>query len=141
MKLCSENHTLCNSVNGKKRELPARLLYVLAGGDWKPGDRPATFKLVRTVDLDKRPEYVAFSHCWGAPEGMRFKLLASNIEQCYEGIDFTCLSQNMQDAITTTLSLGVFSYIWIDSLCIIQKDEQELNGDGAWKHDWEVEAK
>ncbi|KAI0802136.1 heterokaryon incompatibility protein-domain-containing protein [Xylaria sp. FL0064] len=96
---------------------------------------------IRLYDLDKRPEYVAFSHCWGSPETMKFKLLESNIEQCYKGIDFTCLSQNMQDAITTTLSLGTFSYIWIDSLCIIQKDERGLNGDGAWKRDWEIEAK
>ncbi|KAI3321756.1 hypothetical protein HD806DRAFT_536849 [Xylariaceae sp. AK1471] len=94
--------------------------------------QPASF---HTIDLDKRPEYLAFSHRWGAPEAIRFKLLASNIEQCYEGIGFTRLSQDMQDAITTTLSLGVFSYIWIDSLCIIQKHEHELSGDEAWKRD------
>ncbi|RWA11050.1 hypothetical protein EKO27_g4046 [Xylaria grammica] len=114
LKLCSENHTLCNSKNGITQELPARLL---------------------------RPEYLAFSHCWGASEVMRFKLLASNIERCYEGIDFMRLSQNMQDAITTTLSLGSFSYLWIDSLCIIQQDEKYVAGDETWKRDWEAEAK
>ncbi|KAI1346471.1 HET-domain-containing protein [Xylaria sp. FL0043] len=141
IRLCRENHALCDSMNRRDPELPARFLYVSAGRDWQPGDPPAILKLVPTVDLDKRPEYVALSHCWGPPETVRFKLLESNIEQCYKGIDFTCLSQNMQDAITTTLSLGTFSYIWIDSLCIIQKDERELNGDGAWKRDWEIEAK
>ncbi|KAI1426500.1 heterokaryon incompatibility protein-domain-containing protein [Xylaria sp. FL1777] len=141
IRLCRENHILCNSKSGRNQELPARLLYVSAGMNWKPGDRPAIIKLVRTIDLDKRPEYVAFSHCWGPSGTMRFKLLASNIDQCYEGINFTWLSQNMQDAITTTLSLGAFSYIWIDSLCIIQKDEREPSGDGIWKRDWEVEAK
>lgn len=72
---------------------------------------------------------------------MRFKLLASNIEQCYERIDFKCLSKNMQDAITATLCLGICSYIWIDSLCIIQKDESELDGDMNWKRDWETEVR
>ncbi|KAI0426823.1 heterokaryon incompatibility protein-domain-containing protein [Xylaria sp. FL1042] len=141
IRLCRENHTLCNSTNNRDLELPARFLYVSAGREWQPGDRPAILKLVPTIDLEKRPEYVAFSHCWGPPETIRFKLLENNIEQCYKEIDFTRLSQNMQDAITATLSLGNFSYIWIDSLCIIQKDERDLNGDGAWKRDWEIEAK
>jgi hypothetical protein len=49
----------------------------------------------------------------------------------------------MQDAITTTVSLGS-SYIWIDSLCIIQRDEKgEEVGEIAevWKKDWKTEAK
>ncbi|KAI0412245.1 heterokaryon incompatibility protein-domain-containing protein [Xylaria grammica] len=141
LRLCGENHTLCTSKNSMSQELPARLLYVSTGNDWRPGDRPAVLRLVRTIDLDRRPEYLAFSHCWGTSEVMRFKLLASNIERCYEGIDFMRLSQNMQDAITTTLSLGAFSYLWIDSLCIIQQDEKDVTGDETWKRDWEAEAK
>ncbi|KAK5633014.1 hypothetical protein RRF57_008728 [Xylaria bambusicola] len=72
---------------------------------------------------------------------MRFKLLASNIQRYYEGIDFKCLSENMQDAITAILGLGISSYIWIDSLCIIQRDEHKPNEDGTWERDWETEAK
>jgi len=74
---------------------------------------------------------------------MRFKLLASNIDSCYKGIEFARLSRNMQDAITTTIRLG-FSYIWIDSLCIIQKDDSgQEPGDLAklWKDDWASEAR
>ncbi|KAI0521308.1 heterokaryon incompatibility protein-domain-containing protein [Xylaria bambusicola] len=141
IKLCKENHALCNSIGGSNQELPSRLLYVHAGKDWQPGDPPSILKLVRTGNLDKRPEYLAFSHCWGETEGMQFKLLASNIERCYECIDFKCLSKNIQDAITTTLCLGISSYIWIDSLCIIQRDEREPNGDRTWELDWEAEAR
>ncbi|RMZ69982.1 tol [Pyrenophora seminiperda CCB06] len=70
-------------------------------------------------------------------------MLTSNIDTCYESIDYTGLSQNMQDAITTTISLG-FSYIWIDSLCIIQRDDKgEEVGETAeiWKTDWRTEAR
>ncbi|KAJ3563321.1 hypothetical protein NPX13_g8244 [Xylaria arbuscula] len=138
---CSENHHLCNGITGDNPELPARLLYVCAGENWQPGDQPAILKLVRTADLDRRPEYLAFSHCWGAPEGMQFKLLASNIERCYEQIEFNHLSKNMQDAIIATLTLAISPYIWIDSLCIIQKDEREDNEDMTWKSDWDIEAR
>jgi hypothetical protein len=70
-------------------------------------------------------EYLALSHCWGPTADMRFKLLASNINACYKSIEFDALSQNMQDAILAILSLG-FSYIWIDSLCIFQKDDKGI---------------
>lgn len=52
---------------------------------------------------------------------MRFKLVAVNIASCYANIDYSRLSQNMQDAITTALLLG-YAHIWIDSLYIIQYD-------------------
>lgn len=143
LKLCMDNHKVCRGVGNARIELPARMLYVCGGKDWRPGNPPETLNLVQTNELKEDTEYLALSHCWGPPAEMRFKLLASNIDVCYEGIDFTGLSKNMQDAITTTISLG-FSYIWIDSLCIIQKDDKG-NEVGkiatVWRKDWETEAK
>lgn len=124
-------------------ELPARMLYVNGGKDWIPGSMPETLKLVRTSEIDSNAEYLALSHCWGPTAEMKSKLLARNLDTFYESIDYTGLSQNMQDAITTTVSLG-FSYIWIDSLCIIQQDDKgEEVGETAeiWKADWETEAR
>lgn len=96
-------------------------------------------KLIQASEVGSNAEYLAFSHCWGPPSEMKFKLLASNIDLCYEGIDFSVLSQNMQDAITTTLSLG-FSYVWIDSLCIMQRDDAEGADPEVSRKDWITEA-
>ncbi|KAK5997943.1 Cyclic AMP receptor-like A-like protein [Cladobotryum mycophilum] len=143
LNMCKESHKVCQSVGNTKLELPKRMLYVRGGNNWMPGYPPECLKLVESCQTDSGAEYLAFSHCWGPTAEMRFKLLASNIDSCYEGIDFAGLSQNVQDAITTTIALG-FSYIWIDSLCIIQRDDRGKEvGEVAdiWKKDWEVEAK
>ncbi|KAI8623705.1 HET-domain-containing protein [Xylariaceae sp. FL1651] len=52
LKLCRENHTLCNTTLDR-----------------------STLKLIRTCDLDTRPEYIAFSHCRGVLETMRSSFL------------------------------------------------------------------
>lgn len=68
------------------------------------------------------------SHCWGY--GL-FKILTrdnlKSFQQCIN-LDET-LPQNFRDAIHLARALGI-EYIWIDSLCIIQKDAS----------DWEIEA-
>lgn len=138
--MCREDHKLCNGIGNTQLELPTRLLYVSGGKDWKPGTQPEIIKLVQTNQTKSCLEYLAFSHCWGPPSEMQFRLLARNIDSCCEGIDFSLLSQNMQDAITTTLSLG-FSYIWIDSLCIIQRDDAEDADHEVSRKDWVAEAK
>ncbi|KAI1342283.1 heterokaryon incompatibility protein-domain-containing protein [Xylariaceae sp. FL0016] len=138
LETCQDGHNSCKDVGKNAIDYPTRLICLRSGEDWKPGDPPGTLKLVRSRDMHVRPEYVAFSHCWGPMQEMRFKLLERNIEQCYRGIDLADLSQNMQDAIITTLALG-YSYIWIDCLCIIQKDE--TTEDRFWREDWAAEAK
>lgn len=141
--MCKDDHKLCDGVGNTTLELPARMLYVSGGKDWTPGSTPETLKLIQTSQMDSSNEYLALSHCWGPTAEMRFKLLASNINACYESIDFTGLSQNMKDAITTTVSLD-FSYIWIDSLCIIQqgeKGEEVAELANLWKEDWGTEAR
>ena len=117
------------------------MVYVSGGDDWKPGLPPQTLKLVSTCELGDGFEYLAFSHCWGPTKQMLFKLLKKNMNVCYESIPFYSLSQNLQDAITITLGLG-FSYIWIDSLCIIQYDHsQETNADtSVEEQDWKTES-
>ncbi|KAF4442971.1 hypothetical protein F53441_11615 [Fusarium austroafricanum] len=87
---------------------------------------------VRLVSPIGRPvestKYVALSHCWGKVEAI--KLLANNVGQFQNGIHIQDLPNSYQEAVRLCLSMG-FTYIWIDSLCIIQ-DSLE---------DWEREAK
>jgi len=71
--------------------------------------------------------YVALSHRWGSsnlPRGTK-----ATMELLKNSINWNTLTQTFQDAIMLTRKLG-FHYIWIDSLCIIQDDE----------NDWRVEA-
>ncbi|KAL6357016.1 hypothetical protein LRP88_10633 [Fusarium phalaenopsidis] len=72
-------------------------------------------------------EYFALSHCWG--KGMMFRAMKENIKTLAEAIDFRRLPRTFQEAIKTTRRLNV-RYLWIDSLCIIQDDQE----------DWEREA-
>ena len=105
--------------------MPTRLVCVANGNGSRIGDASLTVKLVLTETLGQRVEYLAFSHCWGpSPEHMPFQLLPGNVEDCFDDMPFSKMSQNLKDAITITHRLG-FSYVWIDSLCIIQGCEED----------------
>lgn len=50
---------------------------------------------------------------------IEYKLKTTNYPSMEEGINIDLLSRNFQDAISTTRRIGI-SYLWIDSLCILQ---------------------
>jgi hypothetical protein len=50
-----------------------------------------------------------------------------------EGIRWSELDNNFQDAITVTRDLGI-SYIWIDSMCIVQGKCGDFNVEGDLMH-------
>ncbi|KAH8587868.1 heterokaryon incompatibility protein-domain-containing protein, partial [Bisporella sp. PMI_857] len=63
------------------------------------------------------------SYRWGEPPPP--KALLSNIKSLEEGIPFDSLPKTFRDAVMVTRSINV-RYIWIDSLCIVQDDPDEL---------------
>jgi hypothetical protein len=71
--------------------------------------------------------YVALSHCWGKSGPLR--TIKSNIEQHKQEIAFEALPLSYRDVVVKAWYLG-FQYLWIDSLCIVQDDND----------DWEAEA-
>ncbi|KAH8890108.1 HET-domain-containing protein [Thozetella sp. PMI_491] len=74
--------------------------------------------------------YVALSHCWGKVDGNQmFCTYQENIDAFRESIDIDRLPATFRDAVNITRALGI-EYLWIDSLCIIQNDED----------DWEAES-
>ncbi|KAH9211255.1 heterokaryon incompatibility protein-domain-containing protein, partial [Leptodontidium sp. 2 PMI_412] len=75
--------------------------------------------------------YLTLSHCWGETQDECIKLTDENIESFQKELPDLQHAQTFKDAITATRKLG-FEYIWIDSLCIIQKQEN--------KEDWLKEA-
>lgn len=118
---CLRNHPKCRAL--QRGFTPTRLLQI---------DYFADCQDVKLVDFSSNPgtvSYVALSHCWGAPSKRPIRTLQSNIVQHQERIKFQDLSRTFQDAVKVTRDLRL-SYVWIDSLCIIQDS----------KDDWEMEA-
>ncbi|KAJ3544248.1 hypothetical protein NM208_g3157 [Fusarium decemcellulare] len=77
----------------------------------------------------KKGVYVALSHCWGAKDSRPMQTTVDNLNEMKSNIKWEDLSPVFQDSIWLCRRLGV-EFLWIDSLCIIQGDEQ----------DWERES-
>ncbi|KAI0014415.1 heterokaryon incompatibility protein-domain-containing protein [Xylariaceae sp. FL0662B] len=112
---CLENHTRCrlrdkDSVQSGFR--PTRLLDVRAG---------ESIRLARSSETVK---YIALSYCWGGEQTHR--TLNENVAQ-REQVGFPLLEQptTIRDAVKATRNLG-YHYIWVDSLCIIQDNDDDM---------------
>ncbi|KAK8044998.1 heterokaryon incompatibility protein-domain-containing protein [Apiospora rasikravindrae] len=68
------------------------------------------------------------SHCWVGHVPLR--LLSSNIDELQNEMPIARLSRSFQDAIQVVHWLGL-SYIWIDSLCIIQDSPADWEKESA----------
>jgi hypothetical protein len=99
----------------KNFSLPTRLLDI-GHIDGNPQFRQ--LRVLNTSDLNPGTVYVTLSHCWGRKPVI--SLLDNNIKEFQKSIPFESLSKTFQDAVEVTRALG-YQYIWIDSLCIIQK--------------------
>jgi hypothetical protein len=124
---CRKEHEECLRASASAVKVrPARLLRL---------DGTAADPKVRLVTLEESvevPEYLALSYSWGPNSANSTRLLVSNIYSFSTiGIPFQILPATIQDAVTTTLTLG-FQFLWIDALCIIQDSPS-----GA---DWKAEA-
>ncbi|TGO26546.1 hypothetical protein BPAE_0057g00220 [Botrytis paeoniae] len=94
--------------------LPTRLISV---ANLKKPKIVATADLSQTV-LSESIRYTALSHRWG---GMPYEAITTqnNLEQRQKKIPMDELPLSFRNAIAITSALGC-SYLWIDSLCIIQ---------------------
>ena len=84
-------------------------------------------RLVETTP-GQRGRYVGLSHCWGKEQ-----LLITTRETLADrmaGIDIEEMPRTFQDCIKITRALGI-PFIWIDSLCIIQKDAEDWEEQSA----------
>ncbi|KAI1747616.1 heterokaryon incompatibility protein-domain-containing protein [Xylaria castorea] len=83
---------------------------------------------VRLVGNRGVGEYVALSHCWGGID-IACKTTRINIMKYMEQISYNSLPKTFQEAFNVARALQI-PHLWIDSLCIIQDDQE----------DWETEA-
>ncbi|KAK4208927.1 HET domain protein [Rhypophila decipiens] len=122
---CQSEHAACNnrpSSNDGNCPLPTRVLRISP----QKGNLPFLIQLYEP-DGERAAPYIALSHCWG--ESSPLKTTRSNLEQHKKEMAFEALPLTYRDVVAKAFYLG-FSYLWIDSLCIIQDDSG----------DWEAEA-
>lgn len=93
---------------------PARLLRI------QQLDGDLQVRICESASDETREDYVALSHCWGDPE-LVIKTTTSCLEEFKIKVPRSKLSPTMLQAIEITHAAGL-SYIWVDSLCIIQDD-------------------
>ena len=112
IKTCDEQHTRCKrpKVANSPNWRPTRLIYV--------GEDKTQLRLVLGNDLEDDIKFATLSHCWGILED-RLVLTSSNIDAWKERLPQLDRWKTFVDAIDITRRLGL-SYIWIDSLCIMQ---------------------
>ncbi|KAK5990113.1 hypothetical protein PT974_08377 [Cladobotryum mycophilum] len=66
--------------------------------------------------------YTALSYCWGGDQP--HKTTKDRVNSGDLALDCKRLPASIQDAIKVTVGLG-FTYLWVDSLCIVQDDDSD----------------
>lgn len=88
-------------------------------------------KLCLGETLSRDQHYLTLSHRWGAHS--RLVLISSLIDQFKRHILIAKLSPVFQDAFEVTAAL-CFTYLWIDSLCIVQDDTRDWEQQSEMMH-------
>ncbi|KAF3010454.1 hypothetical protein E8E14_003032 [Neopestalotiopsis sp. 37M] len=116
----------CSGLQSQTRDLPTRLIYV------PENVSNGCIRLVTdTTSLPPRTSYTALTHCWGDFEPQCLTTV-ENIDAYStegQGIPWETIPQTFRDAMQYTRRLGL-EYIWIDAICVMQKDDS----------DWEKES-
>ncbi|KAJ2988608.1 hypothetical protein NUW58_g3882 [Xylaria curta] len=114
IKDCIGNHDMCASGSSRPKAsfAPTRLV------DAQDPTRP----FLRTADNTGK-EYIALSYVWG--NGERFVTSRANFKDHQDRIPPESAPNTFIDALQVTRELG-YRYIWIDALCIIQDDGDDL---------------
>ncbi|KAH8893438.1 HET-domain-containing protein [Thozetella sp. PMI_491] len=132
---CIKDHPKCRKRHAAKDFVPARLIDV---GSPQSAWPPQFFPLVETEEHHIHSPYATLSHCWGTKEPSFVELHDDNYERfTTEGVSWAEMqtNQNFVDAIQVARKINV-RYIWIDSLCIIQRQKnwEDWNKQGDMMH-------
>jgi hypothetical protein len=85
-------------------------------------DSSEAIRLYETQPTDAF-KYLALSHSWGKKLPY-FQTFRRDLENFKKRIEITDLPPTFRDAVKTTQRLGL-RYLWIDSICIIQRDDTD----------------
>ena len=96
-----------------------------------PGDGDAVIEIsVVTVRLSAKPNFIALSYTWGNPIDERhpsyreYDLVKYHISCARE---LLAVQQNLYEALWQLREKQEYSPLWIDAICIDQKNKEELN--------------
>ncbi|KAM6516334.1 hypothetical protein FALCPG4_014517 [Fusarium falciforme] len=109
--VCDTEHGHRPEVYSDSPQMPTRLIYI--GGSKEH---------LEVIQESSSLCYAALSHCWG--NSPKLCTLTSNLEAFRKEIPHNLLPLNFQEAIRVTRALQI-SYLWIDSLCIVQDDLED----------------
>jgi hypothetical protein len=112
LEICDSDHELCRTEGPES--LPTRVLDVST----------STVQLVSGAGKTER--YNCLSHCWGTKPVL--ETTPETINKFQSSIPWEIIPATFRDAIIFTRAMGL-QYIWIDSLCIIQKDDTSIPSD------------
>ncbi|KAH7380281.1 heterokaryon incompatibility protein-domain-containing protein [Phaeosphaeria sp. MPI-PUGE-AT-0046c] len=124
LRRCREQHTCQTECRSTIKGIyPTRLLHIRRS---RSGSMKISLQYPHVLPVEV--EYLTLSHMWGNQKFL--KLTTQNHDDFLESVPLSALSQTFRDALNVTTELG-FQYLWIDSLCILQDDEQD------WKNESE----
>ncbi|KAK0609608.1 heterokaryon incompatibility protein-domain-containing protein [Bombardia bombarda] len=117
---CDSSHTICRRADVP---LPKRVLElkILPDSSKSAHEPDISVRLVEDITLPTR--YACLSHRWGSATHT-CQTTKSSLSDHLISIPWAKLPKTFQDAVSVTVSLGI-SYIWIDSLCIVQDDADD----------------
>lgn len=119
---CLHSHTICQATPLFPRVLPSRLVFIGSTDLHIPAN------VQPMAGLSTIPPYLTLSHCWGGVHSLR--LTTENIELLTTALPIEEMPKTFLDSMEITRKLG-YDYIWIDSLCIIQDDENDWAKESA----------
>ena len=109
--------TACTSHTSRRaqvaRSLPKRLISF-----------HSSVNVILTEHDGELGHYLALSHCWGAIDDAVSTTRDNFVERTTIGMQEAHLPNNFRNAIAFTRRLK-YDYLWIDSLCIIQHDQDD----------------
>jgi hypothetical protein len=122
---CLNSHSGCqfqSSHNYAQAPLPRRLLEITVV------EEQVKARLCEVINPCESVHYMTLSHCWG--KAPIWCLLKENYKLCVENIPLSRLAPVFRDAMSVVIKARV-SYLWIDSLCIIQDDPEDWARESA----------
>jgi hypothetical protein len=96
--------------------MPTRLIHVKSNVE---GSTDA--HIVLSSDIGKAP-YLTLSYCWGGDQ--ESKTTNKSLLESQGVVVVSELPQTIIDAITVTINMG-YNHLWVDSICIIQDNEED----------------
>ncbi|KAF2215917.1 hypothetical protein CERZMDRAFT_35063, partial [Cercospora zeae-maydis SCOH1-5] len=119
--LCLSDHALCNQLPATLWR-PTRLIYIRTSGR----GISACLREASKDEYDPGVRYMTMSHRW-FPDALTL-LSKETLPRFREEIPIQNLKTSVRNAMHVAKRLGV-PYLWVDSLCIVQDDPDELGSE------------